>query len=122
MYMTTQPGVSTFVAEFLKRKDAELARGNAKNRKKKVAAEAGPPSMAAVAGGAKKAPVPSAATRGQAIVYPAPAAALGTSPAGGSSWQQIPTVAKPVVKKAPAKGGAKNQPKASGVYSVLGAE
>lgn len=121
MYMTGQPGVSTFVAEFLKRKDAELARNsnNSKGRKKKAGAtDAGAPTtMAAVAGGAKV-PVPVAAARGQAIVYPPPAQTAGTSPSG-ASWQQIPTVAKPVVKKAAAK---KNQPKASGVYSVLGQE
>ncbi|KAF5828252.1 hypothetical protein DUNSADRAFT_17891 [Dunaliella salina] len=124
MFMEGKPGVSTFVAEFLKRKDAEVARATApakKGSKAKKAAGPPPPTTAAsvLQGKAQPAAGPSATA-----AAPAPAAAPSGNGVRSSEWSQVP-VAPPKAKGGAAggqqkgsKGGAAQNTKKSG-FSVL---
>jgi len=111
MYMSGKQGVSTFVAEFLKRKDAEVAKASNPGKKKGKAAAAAP------------APVTAASVVKAAVAAPP----LPKPPAGGAipgdDWQQIPgaTAATKGGAKAQPKGGAKGAAGAKkGGFAVLG--
>uniref|UniRef100_A0A7S3VRX4 GYF domain-containing protein n=2 Tax=Dunaliella tertiolecta TaxID=3047 RepID=A0A7S3VRX4_DUNTE len=117
MFMEGKPGVSTFVAEFLKRKDAEVARATAPAKKgSKAKKAAGPPPPTTAASVLQGKAQPAAA--------PAPAAAPSGNGVRSSEWSQVP-VAPPKAKGGAAagqqkssKGGAAQNTKKSG-FNVL---
>lgn len=98
-------GVSTFVAEFLKRKDAEVAKAQNPSKKKAKAAAA---------------PVP--VTAASVLRQPAkPVAPVGAVP--GEEWQEIPGASGLSGSKAGGKAGSKGKAGGGGKkggFAVLG--